>query len=81
MRTARSELGLSGAVSGTPQLKSFGPQMTLAKALLEKGDREAAVNYFAACGKFWKMDWGKLKKWTRQVRAGEIPDFGGNLIL
>jgi len=80
VKTARSELTLSGAVTGSPQLKSVGPQMTLAKALLDRGDKEAVINYFAACEKFWRMDWGKLKKWTKMVRAGERPDFGGNLI-
>lgn len=53
--------------------------MMLAKELLEKGERDVVVAYFEKCSRFWVMDKGKLKEWTRQVRDGGIPDFGANL--
>ena len=50
--------------------------MALAKALIEKGERDVALRYFELCGKFWKNP--KLKQWTATVKGGGMPDFGGN---
>jgi len=36
--------------------------------------------YFERCRKFWRMDGGRLEEWSRHVKAGEIPDFGANLV-
>jgi hypothetical protein len=32
------------------------------------------------CGKFWSYDRGQLARWTAQVKAGGIPEFGTNLV-
>ncbi len=45
----------AGKSPGSPQMDSFGPNMTLAKDLLEKGERDAVLEYFMRCRKFWKM--------------------------
>lgn len=42
--------------------------------------RDAVLQYLALCRKFWGMDYGKLDQWSNEVKAGEIPDFGANLI-
>ena len=52
----------------------------LARELLEKGDRPAVLDYFHRCSRFWTADRGQLARWTAQVTAGKIPDFGANLI-
>jgi hypothetical protein len=70
----------AGRTPGSPQLDSFGPNMLLAKELLENDRREKVLEYFALCGKFWEVDHGQLKQWTAQVRARKEPDFGANLI-
>ena len=70
----------AGDTPGSPQLKSFGPNMMLARELLERGERDVVVAYFEKCSRFWTMRGGKLKEWTRQVHSGEIPDFGANLV-
>jgi hypothetical protein len=54
--------------------------MTLAKDLLEKGERDAVLEYFMLCRKFWKMDHGKLDQWIQEVMDGKNPDFGANLL-
>ena len=55
--------------------------MTLAKELLEKGEREVVLEYFDLCAKFWELERDKkLKKWKSQVEAGKTPDFGANLV-
>ncbi len=76
-KTAQEHLLAAGKTQGSPQLNSFGPNMTLAKELLEKGERQAVLEYFKLCGTFWKK--GDLEAWTQEVQAGKIPDFGANL--
>lgn len=76
---AKNYLRIAGATPGSPQLNSFGPNMTLANDLLRIGERSTVIEYFELCKKFWQMDFGKLDHWTAQVRAGQLPDFGANL--
>ena len=68
----------SGKTPGSPQLNSFGPNMTLAKGLLEKGQTEVVLEYFDLCAKFWRYQ-PRLGEWTAAVKQGTIPDFGANL--
>ena len=81
LATARAELLESGRTPGSPQLNSFGPNMTLAKGLLEAGERDVVVQYFELCSAFWKYDLqGSLPAWSAEVREGRIPEFGANLL-
>jgi hypothetical protein len=69
----------SADTPGSPQLDTFGPNMTLAKELLEKGKSDVVLQYLARCKNFWEEDHGKLDKWIATVHSGGIPDFGANL--
>jgi hypothetical protein len=69
----------SGKTPGSPQLNSFGPNMLLAKELIEAGAREPVLKFLAECGHFWQKDQGRLKTWAEQVAAEKTPDFGSNL--
>ena len=71
---------MAGQTPGSPQLNSFGPNMSLAKELAEKGETDAVIQYFDQCRKFWRMGADKLDTWTKAVKAGIVPDFGGNLL-
>ncbi len=79
---AKSRLITAGNTPGSPQLNSFGPNMALAKALLEIGEREVVLEYFELCSKFWNTDRArdKLDKWGVLAAAGRIPDFRANLV-
>jgi hypothetical protein len=77
MEKAKEHLLAAGQTPGSPQLNSFGPNMALARELLEKGEKQAVLEYFERCGSFWKR--AELESWARDVKAGEIPDFGANL--
>ena len=70
----------AGKSPGSPQMNSFGPNMSLAKDLLEQGERDSVLQYFELCRTFWEMDRGRLDKWTQEVKIGQIPNFGANLI-
>ena len=73
---AAEHLLAAGQTPGSPALNSFGPNMSLALALLHEGKSDVVLQYFDECAAFW----GKLPRWTAQVQAGETPDFGANLI-
>lgn len=77
--TASAYLLKAATVKGNPHLDTFGPNMILAKELLDKGGRKSVVEYFDLCGKFWTNDDGKLRQWRSIALAGSSPDFGANL--
>ena len=76
---AKKRLLASADSKGSPQMNSFGPNMQLAKALLEKGEKDVALEYFKLCSKFWKMGEERLAAWAASVNKGEMPQFGANL--
>ncbi|HEY5914197.1 MAG TPA: hypothetical protein VJA21_26720 [Verrucomicrobiae bacterium] len=77
---AKRHLLAAGKSRGSPVLGSFGPNMSLAKELLEKGEQETVLQYLESCRKFWGSGSEKLDEWTKDIQAGRIPNFGGNLI-
>ncbi|WP_430453595.1 hypothetical protein [Rhodopirellula europaea] len=76
---AKSYLLRAGQTPGSPQLKSFGPNMGLAKALLEVGQKNVVLEYFELCEEFWEMSRGRLNQWADLVKGDRVPEFGGNL--
>ena len=77
---AKKHLIEAGKTPGSAQLNSFGPNMMLAKELLEKGEKEIVLEYFQLCSKFWKMKRDRLKQWTDDVEKGRVPNFRANLL-
>jgi len=78
---ADSYLLAAGASPGSPQLNSFGPTMSLAKELLEAGERTVVLDFLDQCRRFWKMGRQKLNVWIDTIKAGGTPDFGVNLTV
>lgn len=76
---AKGRLLKAGRTPGGPALDSFGPNMTLAKALLERGERDVVIAYFDLCARFWRSEDGRLTEWKTAAAAGRIPNFGANL--
>jgi hypothetical protein len=77
---AKKRLLASANSKGSPQMNSFGPNMILAKELLEKGEKETVIEYFDLCAKFWTMGQDKLKDWRASAQQGNIPAFGASLL-
>jgi hypothetical protein len=79
---AKEFLKISCEVKGSPQLNSFGPNMTLAKELLEKKEKKAVLDYLDSCLKFWKPGpfESEVTQWKKQINQGEVPNFKGNLV-
>ncbi|MDD2241012.1 MAG: hypothetical protein PHI93_10210 [Kiritimatiellae bacterium] len=76
---AKKRLLASAYSDGSPTMNSFGPNMTLAKELLLKREREVVLQYFDLCRKFWGRHSDKLDLWTEDVKSNRIPKFGANL--
>ncbi len=76
---AKKHLIASGQTKGSPNLNSFGPNMSLAKDLLENGEQEVVIKFFELCRVFWESHADNLQEWSEQVQQGEIPHFGANL--
>ncbi len=79
LEEAKQRLIAAGRSPGSPQMNSFGPNLSLAKELLRAGEKEVVLQYFDLCKKFWKTDFGRLQQWSEEVSEGRIPDFGPNI--
>lgn len=77
---ARRLLLEAGRTPGLPQLNTFGPNMLLAKELVARGERDALLEYFALCARFWEEHEDELRTWSEQVRQNVEPDFGANVL-
>jgi TonB family protein len=77
---AARDLIEAGKTSGSPTLNSFGPDMILASELLDKGQRDAVLEYLVSCKKFWTLGAARLDAWIELIRSGGKPDFGANLL-
>lgn len=82
VKLAKSFLLKAGQTPGSPQLNSFGPNMLLAKELLELGETDVVLEYLELCAKFWQPQfqqmWG-FQEWKKQIENGQLPDFKANL--
>lgn len=84
---AKAYLLKAGATPGSPQLNSFGPQLHLARELLEKGEKETVLQYLDLVSKFWASDNEEsalgnqisnehaalIAGWKREIAEGKIP--------
>jgi hypothetical protein len=80
MDEAKQYLLESGKCTGSPVLGSFGPNMSLARDLLQSGERDGVLEFFDLCRNFWTSGGEKLRLWSDDVRAGRMPDFEASLL-
>ena len=76
---AKRALIAAGKTPGSSTLAGVGPNMQLAKDLLDRGESATVIEYLQECGAFWEGNRGKLAEWIALVKAGLKPDFGPNL--
>ncbi|MEM7164590.1 MAG: RNA polymerase subunit sigma-24 [Planctomycetota bacterium] len=76
---AKQHLLEAGRTPESPALRSFGPNMMLAKELLQRGEKEVVLRYLEQCSTFWVSGKDQLNQWSELIRAGKTPDFGSNL--
>jgi len=74
---AKRHLLEAGRTPGSPTLNSYGPDMTLARELLAKGESAVVLEYLELCRRFWKGSGAhQLDQWSQAIREGRTPDFG-----
>lgn len=71
VRAASDYLVRAGKTPGSPQLNSFGPDRDLARALLERGERDAVLTYLTDCARFWAGSEELLEGWRTAIERGE----------
>jgi tetratricopeptide (TPR) repeat protein len=80
IESAEKYLLEAGETSGSPVLKSFGPNMSLAKELLDRGKKDTVLAFLKKCAKFWNKPPSPCNQWIQELEEGQTPDFGRNLI-
>lgn len=73
---AKLRLIAAGKPPGAPRLNSFGPNMSLARELLEIDERAVVIEYLDLCTKFWKDESGDLHIWKALLEGEGYPDLG-----
>jgi tetratricopeptide (TPR) repeat protein len=76
---AKKDLLKAGHTPGGGVLSSFGPNMTLAKELSDRGERITVIAYLELCKSFWRSH-NNLDIWIQTLKEGKTPDFGGNMV-
>jgi len=90
IESAKRYLHAAGDTPGSPQLNSFGPAMDLAQALLQRGERDAILNYLDRVARFWaapepngadeksrrltERHRAELDSWKAAIQADETPE-------
>ncbi|MCW5653675.1 hypothetical protein [Hydrogenophaga sp.] len=73
---ASGHLKASGRGPTAATLKTFGPNMGLAAALLAAGQRQVVQEYLSDCATFWYRR-ELLTRWQQDIAEGRVPDFRG----
>ncbi|MBU2529249.1 hypothetical protein KKF70_07710 [bacterium] len=73
---AKNHLLSAVKTPGSPTLNSFGPNMSLAKDLLEKGQKESVIKFLNECKKFWDVQCreDKIGEWIEEIENDKIPN-------
>jgi hypothetical protein len=77
---AKRALLEAGTTPGSPQLGSFGPNVSLARDLLSQGESATVIEYLRLCRGFWQMENGKIAQWIQLAQSRGMPEFGPNLV-
>jgi hypothetical protein len=77
-RVATRYLFRAGGTPGSPQLGDYGPDLTLARELLERGEAPTVLRYLSLCSRFWRNEKRNcvLTEWSGEIGQGLVPDFG-----
>ena len=69
---AKHHLHLSSQGASSPVNCSFGPMLDLASAFIDRGDRQAAIDYLQECKAFWKPA-EHVNKLIKEIETGKNP--------
>ncbi len=78
--TGNTYLIAAGQVPPSPQLRDMGPDMSLAKELLQFNQRRMVRDYLNECEKIWPAGTSRLRAWASKVEAEGKADFGAQAL-
>ena len=81
LEEARTRLLAAGRTGRRPIERSGAPDMSLAQALLQRGESGTVLEYLELCLDFWAEGEERLRDWIVLVEAGLVPDFRRNLLF
>ncbi len=70
----------AAAAPGTPAIQQNGPDTTVARLLLQRGERDMVVEYLRRCRNLWPQGVPLLNRWETAIRAGRQPNFNNRVI-
>ena len=73
--TAKSHFLAAMATPGTPAIEQNGLDTSIARSLLQHGEREAVLEYFKRGRSLWPQGAQLISRWETTIRAGRMPNF------
>jgi hypothetical protein len=77
---AAKYLLLAATSSGVGNVADSGPDITVARVLLQRGDKETVIEYLRRCHNLWPKGAPLLDRWQTQIRNGRTPNFNNRTI-
>ena len=62
--------------SGSPVLSSFGPDMKLARDLLDRAEKDAVLEFLEMCATLYTHNGASYSQWAKMINDDQQPDFG-----
>lgn len=75
---ARNRLLAAGRTRSAPLRRFGGPDMALARQLLDRGQTRIVLQYLELCLDIWEQGEPDLRDWIALIEAGRTPDFDHN---
>jgi hypothetical protein len=77
---AKKRLKEAGNLDGPKTLNAFQPFMSLAKELLEEGEKDTVIEYLRSCDDHWIDENHTFCQWIHKIENGQVPEFGAKLL-
>ena len=80
--SAKYHLKSAAFPQASTHLREFGPNLSLARDLLKRGECDAVVEFLEKYAKIWRADGAtqKFAEWNRDIKGGKFPRFGAHLV-
>lgn len=78
---ARDHLLAAARTGGAPLRRFGGPDMALARKLLDRGQVTIVVQYLELCLDLWERGEEDVRDWIALIEAGRTPDFDHNFVF
>ncbi|HYR82465.1 MAG TPA: hypothetical protein VE422_00145 [Terriglobia bacterium] len=77
---ARRYLLEAATITGTPAIQEKGPDVSVARILLDRGERDTVLEYLHRAHNFWPQGGPVLDRWETTIRAGRRVNFNQRAI-